>query len=84
MWTLWTKDNGKGKYSGRNCSYPKTNAPPNQILRKRKCVRKTIFIQRMLSATVHISYQPDISLTGIPINRAPISPRHVAIWMNAP
>lgn len=32
----------------------------------------------------YVLYQPAISFTGIPTKRAPISPRHVAIWMKLP
>jgi len=33
----------------------------------------------MLRNLICVFYQPAISFAGIPINRAPISPRHVAI-----
>jgi hypothetical protein len=31
-----------------------------------------------------LSYHPEISLTGIPINNEPNIPKQVAIWIKAP
>lgn len=50
---------------------------------KNSAITERLERNRVSSFSMH-SYQPSTSLAGIPTKRAPISPRHVAIWMKLP
>jgi len=60
------------------------NAITSNVLEWLKHIERIFAVNSNLQPPFKFSYQPIVSLAGIPITKDPKSPRHVEIWVKLP